>query len=598
MIRVNFAGASLVIPGSYTDVQVAQSSLASPALGVVALIGESDEGAAFSTESGLSAVTFGPDEFQAIVEKFGSGELVDAAKLAISPSNDPQIRGGAQQLLLLKTNRSLIAQLAIPAGASTYGNLKAKRAGLPGNNVSYACSIVSSKAIITLERLDSGVREVSEPLGGNTVMTLVCNDSGISAATVTIAEGQLTTTLTGATFAQPLAIDLSRFATVKQLVDFINAQPTYVATVASAAVGAKPVSILDHVAAVSIKTTAAVIKKDAQEVRDFFAASTIASFEPVMFAGLPTTKAKSYLVGGARGATFASDVTDCIDALLKYRINFVVPLFSRDAAADVADGITDAGSTYDIHAIHQAVAAHCNQASSVKGRKERQGFVAFQGSFDDTLEASASLSSARVQMLFQSVDVVSASSGLIVLKQPHMLAVLSAGMKAAAPVGLPNLYKQPLLSGFSHVDFDAETQAEKAIAGNLCFVAKAPNGGFRFVIDNSTYAQDKDAWINNRPSVIYAADVAAYSIRLATEVFVGQRNSDVSEESIKNQMVTVLDQLRSAGITVADPNLKAPAGYKDLSVKIKGSIVEIGVTLILVEGLEFILSSIRVQRAG
>lgn len=594
-ITVNFAGASLVSPGSYTETEIAQSGVSAPTLGVVAIIGESDEGPAFSAEKGLSSVTFGPDEFQAIAAKYGSGELLDAARIAISPSNDPQIKGGAQQLVIIKTNNSVKASLSIPQSASSYGTLKAVRAGAPGNKVSYACAIVSLKAVITLERLDTGVKEVSAPLGGNAVMSITCTEAATSAK-VNITATHFTTTIVGGTIAQSLSLELKHFPIVKQLVEFINSQPGYTASSASAIMATKSSSELDQVVNVSILTSAS-IKKDAAEVRAFFASSHLVSFTPAIFVGLPTVKAKTYLTAGVKGATLASDVLDSIDALLKKRVNFIVPLFSRDAAYDIADGLTDPNSTYDIDAIHQAIASHCNQASTVKGRKERQGFCAFKGTYDDTEEKSAILSAARVQLCFQDVDVVSASTGLIENKQPHMLAVISACMKASAPVGLPNLFKAPMIAGFSHSEFDPETQSDKAITANLCFVENAPNGGFRFKIDNSTFSRvDGTEWVNNRPSVLYSADTAAYAIRLSTERFVGQRNSDVSEETVKNLMVTIMDSLKSAGIIVASQ--ANPKGYKDLTVKLRGSIIEIGVTLILVEGIEFVLSSIKVQRAG
>jgi hypothetical protein len=596
-IRVTFAGASLLVPGAYSHTETAESSVASPALGVVALIGEADEGPAFVTETGLSAVSFGPDEFAAIQDKYGSGELVDAARLAITPSNDPQIQGGAQELILIKTNSSTKASMVIPQGSSTLGTLKAKRAGEPGNLVSVAISIVSAKAVITLNRLDTGVTELSDPLGGNIVLNIQCTDSTASAATLTITDSTLSTTVTGgASTTANLSVKLSQFANVKALAAFIAAQPGYSASAASAAMGAKSVLQLDHVTALDIKTPATV-KKDAFEVKDFFSHSGLVDFTPAIKSGLPTVMAKTFLSGGSRGATLQSSIQDGIDALMARRVNFIVPLFSRDAA-DEDPGYTDSSSNYDIQSIHAAVNAHVQQGSTVKGRKERQAFVGFKDSiYEASAEQSANLSSARTTLCLQNIDVVSASTGLIESKQPHMLAVIAAGMKASAAVGLPNTFKQPNIQGFSHPDFQPSTQAEKAISDNLCFVERSPSGAFRFVLDNSTYSQDADAWIYNRPSVLYAADTAAYAIRLNTEQYVGRRNSDVSEETIKNLLVGVMDTLKTAGIIVAD-NKTGGRGYKDLKVKIVGSIVTIGVTLSLVEGLEFILSDIKVQRAG
>jgi hypothetical protein len=593
-IIVNFAGASLLVPGAYSDVSPATSGLASPALGVIALIGEAEEGPAFSQESGLSAVSFGPDELSAIQEKFGSGELVDAARLAISPSNDPSIQGGAQEIILIKTNASTTAQVSLPAA---YGTLKAKKAGVKGNSISSEISIVGGKAIIKLSNLLSGVTEISDQLGGNAVLSIHCTDADATAAEVTINGNSLTTTVSGASIAHPLSLDLKNFSTVKQLADYISAMPGYHASAASAKAGSLSVSVLDQVSGADIKT-ASTINKDAHEVAEFLSKSSMVKFEQNTKSGLPTTMSKTFLSGGSKGATNNAAIQSALDSLLKRRVNFIVPLFSVDAAEDIAEGKTDSASSYDIDTILAATRAHVNQASTVRGRKERQAFCGYyNSSYEACAEKSADISSARVQLHFVPVDVFSSSKGANTLMHPHMSAVLSAGMKAAAPVGEPNTYKQPAIFGYSHPEFDAEVHAEKAIRDNLCFPEKAPNGGYRFVLDNSTYAQDVNAWIFNRPSVLYAADTAAYSIRLNAETFVGRRNADVSAETVKNLLVEVFDNLRTAGIIVGDEASKGK-GYKDLSVQIKGSIVYISVTLVLVEGLEFGLSDIKVQRAA
>jgi hypothetical protein len=598
-IRVTFAGASLIKPGSYSIVEPTEGGIASPALGVVALIGEASSGQPFSQETGLDAVTYGPDEFSAILDKFGSGELVDAARLAITPSNDPQISGGAQQLILIKTNASTLASKTIKQGANTYGTLNAKRWGQAGNQVSAAIAITASKAVVTLNDLARGITEVSAALGGNAVLTLLCTDSSATAATVTIDALNFKTTITGGT-AQNLNVPLANFNTVAKLASYINAHTGYTATVSSSAAGNLPIAALDRVTAASISTTALAINKDAFEMQDFFAKSVLVTFTPDAthgYVGLPTLNVKAFLSGGSLGGTAQADVQSALDSLLKRRVNFVVPLFSRDATDDQLENLTDASSSYTIDSIHAAASSHCDEASTVKGRKERQAFVAYKGTFADTSEKAATLSAARVQMLFQDVTIVAASTGLATSKLPHMLAVISAGMKASAPVGLPNTFKQPHILGFAHTEFDAETQYEQALSDNLCFVERAPTGGFRFVLDNSTYSLDENAWIYNRPSVLYASDVLAYLIRINTEQFVGKRNSDVSEEGIKNLLIGVMDSAKSAGIIVSDTNTQG-RGYKDLKVKIMGSIVTIDVTCALVEGLEFILSSIKVQRAA
>jgi hypothetical protein len=597
-ITINFAGASLSKPGSYSNLTVAQAGVATPAVGTVALIGEADAGVPFSEEKGLSAVSFGPDELGAIKEKFGSGPLVDAARLAISPSNDPQIRGGAQEIVLLKTNQSTKASLVVKKGGDDYGTISHKKAGVLGNSISYKCATVGGKVVITLT-VPGQNPLVSTELGDKPLMTVRCTDTAASSVTMSITDTHLTTTVSGGT-APSLSIPLAENKTIQALVAKIKAMPGYEAAPASNEAANKTVDRLDRISAldaVDIKGVSYGIKQDAAEVRDFFAqkAEDI-EFSQAMKSGLPSACPETFLSGGTKGATSNANILDCLDALLKRRVNFIVPLFSRDADDDIADNLTDAASSYMIDSVHAATTSHVAEASTVKGRKERQAWVGFKGTMDESVEKAAGLNSSRVSMCIQDVDVLD-SLGNVEPMQPHMLAVVSAGMHAAAAIGLSTTFKSPAILGFQHSEFEPETQAEKGIAANLTFVERAPNGGFRFVLDNNTYASDTSAWIYNRPSVIFAGDFAAYAVRLSTEQYVGQRNSDVSTESIKNLLVGVFDGLRSLGVIVGDANTGGK-GYKDLSVSLNGSVVSISVTMSLVENFEFILSDLKVQRAG
>lgn len=715
-IIVNFAGASLRKPGAYSRLRVAEGGAAQAQLGVVAIVGEADQGDPLSAETGLSAVTFSPEQFTAIQDKYISGPLVDAARLAITPSNDPQIVGGAQQLLVLKTNQSLKAGLTL---ATAYGDVDAQIAGAPGNNISNEVSDVAGvaevttvvaradtagdledtffllnspttayyvwydvgtgsdplipgrtgitvvlisgdadtvvatktaaaidleadfdvpvpstatfiitnaavgdvtdavdgavptahtsittttqgvnlKKVITVADAVSGESEISDPLGGQGVMTIQVTEAGVTAATLTITGTLFSTTITGGT-APGLSIDKTQFTTISQLVDFINAQTGYVAAVVDASQQNEPLSVMDRQTAVDIHPNPYKILRDAQDVDSFFAESGLVDFtktDPGGFAGLPDALAKTFLTGGVKGGTTNANILAALDELLKVRVNFVIPLFSRDATADIADSLTDATSTYTIDATHVSLRTHVVQASTVKGRKERQGYASFKGTLVETKDKAFNLGSSRVTLTFQDVDVQNAAGDLFTA-QPHMLSVINGGMKAAAVVGLPNTFKLANINGFSHVDFDPEVDGDEGIDANLSFVERAPGGGFRWVLDNSTYGLIKDAWIFNRPSVLYAADTAAFSIRLNIETFIGQRNSDVSPETVKNLLISVMDGLRTSGIIVPDANSQGK-GFKDLAVNFNGSIIQTSVTLVLVEGFEFALTDITVTRA-
>jgi hypothetical protein len=588
-ISVNFEGATLFRPGVYTTTKVQAGGAAQPRLGIMAIIGEADQGDSFANEAGgVAAVSWSPDQYAAIKAKYGSGPMVDAARLAFNASNDPDIQGGAQLLITLKTNQSTKSQLVIP---SSYGTIKAKKAGLAGNSLTAAISIVSQQAIITLTDELKGVQEISSAIGGNVALNIL--SAAATSATLTINATTITTTAVGGG-AAALSIPKKQFNTIGQLVTYISNQAGYTCTIV-AGQDNRPLSDLDQVSGVDIKTGSYGLKTDAADIAKFFAASALVDFTPTATAGLPTALVKTYLSGGAAGATSQANFQACLDALLGQDVDFIVPLFARDASADITDGLTDASSAYLIDSIHAGIRSHVAAASTVKGRHERQAIAAFKGSYANSKLKQTALAAARVKLHIQDSQVQD-STGTLVVKQPWALATMDAAMKCAAVVGLSNLNKKVQISGFSHVDFDPSTQADDALANNICFVEKAPGGGFQFGADNTTYALIQDAWIWNRSAVIYAADFAAKTLRLNLQKFIAKRNSDISPETVKNQLVVALDALRGAGVIVADGATNGK-GYKDLAVTLTGNQVSFNVTLALVENIEFILGTISVQRA-
>lgn len=126
--------AVLTIPGAYATYTVQANPSGVATSGVMVLIGEADQGPAFSQESSLKNVFFGPDQIASVQAKYGSGDLVDAARIASQAANDPLIQGSPQGFYLIKTNVSGKASRAILAtGFANYGSLFDKSFGIPGN---------------------------------------------------------------------------------------------------------------------------------------------------------------------------------------------------------------------------------------------------------------------------------------------------------------------------------------------------------------------------------------------------------------------------------------------------------------------------------
>lgn len=124
----------LVVPGAYAKTVVQTTPAGIAVNGVLAVVGESEEGPAFDEETDLSQNLFGPDALSDIEAKYGQGQILDAARLAAAASNDPNIVGSFNRILPVKTNTGTKAAGSIPAiGGGTWSAIEAVRAGARGN---------------------------------------------------------------------------------------------------------------------------------------------------------------------------------------------------------------------------------------------------------------------------------------------------------------------------------------------------------------------------------------------------------------------------------------------------------------------------------
>ena len=490
--------------------------------------------------------------------------------------------------------------------------------GLTDHTIAYASS--EPKAILTVKHAVSTLEE-TDTVGGEILMTLGRDSSGsCTDASVTINATDVVLNQVGAT---PASYTLSKasFPTIQSLVDYINTLPGWNAQAANATIGALPVSVLDRVSNVgafysgSTAVRPARIKRDADRVANFFSLSSQVELIPLPSAtevkkvGLPDQQGVPnplYLSGGSKGGTTPAEIVNGLAKFEKIRVNSVVPLFSRDATEDIADQLTDPSSTYTIDGVHQAVKTHLSLMATVKKKSERQGYLSFKGTYADSKTKAANLASARIQLVIQDIRNID-SEGNIKWFQPWAGAALLAGARGGSPVGNPMTFKYFNMSGIRHtpqpmstpegnivVDFDPDTMYDDAIQNSITFWEAPQTGGYRLVVDNTTYGKDGN-WVYNRAHVLYAADVLAYDFRNQLEnIYIGLKNT-VSAAEIKSTCESILSTYLTQGITVSTPDAKN--GFKQLIVQINGNTVYVSVVVKLVEGIDFILSDITLERA-
>jgi len=462
-------------------------------------------------------------------------------------------------------------------------------------------------SVITINN-NGALTSMSGTVGGN--ITLLLGRNGGVAPQVTINDTQM---LLINNSMHEYTITLANFPSLYALVQFINSSTggNWFAQLSSTLVGQLPPSALDQVTGLGADGSSTIlpaqIKKDAYEVGQFFSQSADVSLLNQVDVGLPDPQSVTYLAGGTLGGTSSASIVNALAAFQAIRVNSVVPLFSRDATADIADLITDPSSTYTIDAIHQAVKTHLSLMATTKEKSERQGYLSLKDTYLNCKLEAQNMADARIQLVIQDIRQVN-SLGQIQWFLPWAGACLLAGARGGSPVGLPMTFKyfnmsgirqtaQPLSTPEAQIvqDFNPGTQYDDAIQNGITFWEKPQTGGFRLVLDNTTYGADAN-WVYNRANVLYAADVLAFDFRSQLEnIYVGAKNT-VSAAEVKSTCDSILTSYLAQGITVSTTD--APNGYKQLVVQIVGNTINISVVVKLVEGIDFILATITLQRAS
>jgi len=402
-----------------------------------------------------------------------------------------------------------------------------------------------------------------------------------------------------------LSILLSGFATIQDLVTYLDnvlGGTKYTCVTSYSRRNSRSPVALDRYDAIDLKVLPLGVKCAVYEIAEDIIneSSQLATVVRGNVYGQVETissSAKEFFTGGAKGASVDADFDDGFDALLGIRANYVVPLISQDASADITDGLTDAGSTYTITSVMAAADSHVKLASNTKNRSERRAYPSFKGTFAATKAVSKNLASERSSLVFQNVDALNAA-GSVVTMQPWATACLVAGIKAGAPIGTNLMYKYINAWGISHQDYNPVTDIDTAIDSGLFVIEKPPAGGYRIAVDNTTYGKDASfCW--NRGNVIDAADFVAYDSRVQLEnIYIGSghQRGTATVKSVYTTLTSLMQKYLDAGVLIGDLDTNY-LGYKDLTVTMTGSVITYSVTIVPEVGVEFILANITIDQS-
>lgn len=607
-IVIPFGGVNLYEPGSYSKFTVDNSGGAPLANNdTILIVGEAAKGAPGSAEG---IVEFRASRLSSLIEKYGSGPIVDCALAAVRPSKQQGI-GGASRILVYKTNASVQASAMVDnASAADLFNIKDRAYGVEGNTLSIVIQAGSSanQKAISVTKLGGTTESLGENANESILNIQYTGDASTAAAAIAGASRaalKLTSTLAGdqTDGSANLDITLANY-TMKELVDYINAQTGYSASLLSVSKSVKAANELDPVTIADVKAAAVVLRRLQYEMLEVINSSAriVATLATTPVEGV-AAEATTALVGGAQGASTNTTFANGFAASLAQDYNVLLPAISRDASEDIADadlGFTDAASTYDISSVITAAESHLRLRGSIQNRKEAQGMGGVRKSAKaDAFSFIAGVGSELMQMAMQDVVVLDQNSSLAV-KHPHVMAALMAGIRLGTEVGEPMTHKFINAVQVGHIidpdnrqesgDFNAGLDSTDAIINGVTFVQSA-QGGYRIVVDNTTYGID-NSFVFNRGSVLEASFYVFRVLReTAEQIFIGKKISNGTASSIKSAIRNKLRELNQPDVNIITSSNDAPEGFVEETfvVEVSGNVATVSVEFKPVQGLDMVL---------
>jgi hypothetical protein len=403
----------------------------------------------------------------------------------------------------------------------------------------------------------------------------------------------LTITVSGGAGTSPAAIKLADFPTVADLATYLSSLTGFTAAPGTAVLGSQPSNSLDqgtfNIGSTFAGLTPGRIKQDAYRFYNKLKNDAIlVQLHAQPAAGLPApTAGISYLTGGTKGATSDATFSSAMDALALVRGNFMVPLFSRNASADVADGLTDAASSYTIAGIHAYSRAHVLKMSTLKARRNRQAFLSIRDTFANSKTVAANTASFRCSMAFQ--DVKDAGASGVKQFQPWMASVKAAAMQAAAfyrPIFRKGIAMSGVLQAAGDFNDQDDSKMEDALLAGLLPIRRDETGGFYFVSDQTTYGKDSN-FVFNSIQATYVADLIAVTTAQRMEkAFVGQSVADISASLALSTLEAIMEDLRRLKLISASDD--APKGFRNAKVKISGPAMVVSIEVKLAGAIYFV----------
>lgn len=539
-MAVFFNGQKLVTPTTASAVNDDAMLNQNPAIGnVVGLFGKSLGG------QPNVPLRFGtPDQAKAVLR---GGELLDAVIKAFNPSN--QIGGGPSEVIAFRVNPAVQASLQLANSTSSpVISLKSTNYGLGENEIKVKVEAGSVRGFrLTTQR--GNARYSGDNVGR---VAFVAQYSG-SEDDASIVVSQTSVTLKAPASAAGVVIDLEQYTSIGAVVDRINSEADWSASVQDRSDQLASLGALDTQTIADAKADEVSVTANLQAVIDWFnsQAEGFVTAERVTGAGTPPALVGfTYLAGGSDGNTTIAEWAGALDAAQRVDIQWIAPITGDEA-------------------VHALVDAHV-QFCSTTLRRERRAVCGtpIATSFADAKARAKAINSDLTSLMFQGVYDYD-QSGKLVLLPAYVSAGLIAGMFAGVSPGTPLTNKTIVARG---LEFDLlnPTETDELIeSGLLCL--EDTEEGYKVVQSISTWLADSK-YNKREQSCGVALDYTVRAVREAVDVLRGGKAGPLTQGRAASIADTTLRELakpepQGPGVIVGDEN--SPA-YRNIRAYTQG----------------------------
>ena len=372
-----------------------------------------------------------------------------------------------------------------------------------------------------------------------------------SAATVTIDSTSLTTTITGGPGGEDLTLLFADYPTLKEMIDFIDTQATYTASLVDVSSG-RATSELDAVSLVDIQTAVVTLKSDLQAIIDVLNSGGFTELVTAAYAAAATSRIVpdnipfTFMTGGTTPLPTSTDWANALVELGKKDVKIIV-LISGNAG------------------IHAMGDAHAQSLSDILGKRERIQIAGgelgeYTTDLSNYLDRAVALNSDRTVLIPHGIQDID-DDGNTVDIDPKFVACQVAGMMAGAGIGEPLTFKFFKAVGLER-DFSDPEKIQLA-NGGLMIAEFVETQGFRWVHSKSTWLID-GKFTRVEPSTRMAADETARSVRVGLEArFTGVKQTPTLLAESVSLTDTILSNLAKPGTEIIVGDEDSPP-YKNI----------------------------------